>query len=115
MGETINSNCNNTIKGVCVTGGSNFMSVTTSKHVDNNSGTAFADELAQINRILPTHDDLDRLRQAMTELESALRKNDQKTFGEGVRKYSKALSIPFFARMASEPFINIIKNITPHI
>ena len=114
--ESINkSNCNNVIKGVCVSNGSSFMNVTTNQHVDNNSVNDFADELAQIRVILPTHEDIDRLHHAMTELELALRKNDTKTFREGVTKYMKVLSIPIFVRIATPPLVNAIRAIFPNI
>ena len=91
------------------------MNVTTSQQVENSSVNDFADELAQIKGILPTHDDIDRLHHAMTELELALRKNDKETFREGVMKYMKILSIPIFARIASPPLVNAIRAIFPNI
>lgn len=108
-----NSNCNNVIKGVCISGGSSFMNVTTSQHVENSSVNDFANELAQIKLILPTHDDIDRLHHALTNLELALKKNDKRTFKEGAMEYMKVLSIPIFARLASPALINAIKSIFP--
>lgn len=114
--ETINnSNCNNIITGVHVSGGSTLMGVVTTQHVENNSIPNFADELAQIKEILPTQDDIDRLHHAMTALELALRKNDKKTFKKEVIKYMGVLSLPIFVRVASESLVNTIKTMFPNI